>query len=177
MDRKTAIHDHLIAASNELLGFIRERMAHSPEGWVPASEIKRSLALNFVAVPRGGKQHGEKGWIFAILARMLEDRGLLEYKKTGSRAFYRAVTEESYSDAVRNYCEQKYVVPARKRGEKQVSIRAGDVHKAMQYQNRFPLVCSALGAAMFEAMSRVRRTAIEGPINGANTVFHFHVLP
>jgi hypothetical protein len=176
VDRKTAIHNHLAAASNELLEFIRERMALSPGGWVPASEIKQSLALNFVAVPKGDKQYGEKGWLFAILARMLEDRGVLEHKKKGSRAFYKAVTEESYSDAVRNYCVQKYIEPARKRGEKQVSIRSGDVHKAMQYQNRFPLVCSALGAAVFEAMSRVRRASVEGPLNGANTVFHFVIL-
>ena len=53
-------------------------------------KIKQSLALNFVAVPKGGKQYGEKGWLFAILARILEDRGLLEHNKNGSRAFYRA---------------------------------------------------------------------------------------
>jgi len=89
-ERKAAIHGHIEAASLELLEFVKERMPLSADGWVPASEIKQSLALNFVAVPKGGKQYGEKGWLFAILARILEDRGLLEHNKNGSRAFYRA---------------------------------------------------------------------------------------
>ena len=55
MERKAAIHRHLEAASIELLEFVRERMPLSPDGWVPASDIKQSLALNFVAVPKGGK--------------------------------------------------------------------------------------------------------------------------
>jgi hypothetical protein len=90
MERKTEIHRHIEAASMTLLEFVKERMPLTKDGWVPASEIKQSLALNFVAVPKGGKQYGEKGWLFAILARLLEDRGLLEHQKVGSRAFYRA---------------------------------------------------------------------------------------
>jgi hypothetical protein len=90
MERKAAIHRHIEAAALELLEFVKERMPLSSDGWVPASEIKQSLALNFVAVPRGGKQYGEKGWLFAILARSLEDRDLLEHRKSGARAFYRA---------------------------------------------------------------------------------------
>lgn len=92
MDRKAAIHRHIEAASIELLEFVKERMPLAKDGWVPASEIKQSLSLNFVAVPQGGRQYGEKGWLFAILARMLEDRGLVEHKKAGSRAYYRAKT-------------------------------------------------------------------------------------
>ena len=89
IDRKIAIHLHIEAASTELLEFVKERSPLSRDGWVPASEIKQALSLNFVAVPKAGKQYGEKGWLFAILARMLEDRGLLEHRKSGSRAFYR----------------------------------------------------------------------------------------
>lgn len=90
IERRAAIHRHIDAASIELLNFVRERMPLAKDGWVPASEIKQSLALNFVAVPKRGRQYGEKGWLFAILARMLEDRDLLEHRKVGSRAFYRA---------------------------------------------------------------------------------------
>jgi hypothetical protein len=50
-----------------------------------------SLELNFVVVPRDNKQYGEKGWLYTILARILEDEGALEYMKVGSRAFYRSV--------------------------------------------------------------------------------------
>lgn len=92
MDRKAGIHRYLEAASIELLEFIKERMPLAKDGWVAASEIKQSLGLNFVAVPRAGKQYGERGWLFATLARMLEDKNLVEYKKVGSRAYYRATT-------------------------------------------------------------------------------------
>lgn len=92
MTRKDAIHKLLDDAAMELLGFIKdyESKFKDRDRWVPAAEIKDNLDLNFVAVPRNGKQYGPKGWVFATLARMLEDKSLIEYKKTGSRAFYRS---------------------------------------------------------------------------------------
>lgn len=92
MARKDEIHKLLDAAALELLAFIKEceSMHKGQDRWVPATELKDSLDLNFVAVPKQGKQYGPKGWVFAVLARMLEDKLLLEYKKVGSRAFYRS---------------------------------------------------------------------------------------
>jgi hypothetical protein len=92
MTRKNAIHTLLNDAALELLAFIKECESkfNDQEHWVPAAEIKDNLDLNFVAVPRSGKQYGPKGWVFATLARMLEDKSLVEYKKIGSRAFYRS---------------------------------------------------------------------------------------
>jgi hypothetical protein len=90
MNRKTAIHALLKVIAFELLEFIRERESSFSDRWVPAADIKNDLELNFVAVPREGEQYGEKGWLFAILARMLEDEGLVEYRKDGNRAFYRS---------------------------------------------------------------------------------------
>jgi hypothetical protein len=83
----------------------------------------------------------------------------------------------SYADEVRAHCGNSIVEPARARGEDEVSIRAGDVHQDLGYRNRLPLVCSALGAAIFEEQYRVRRIAVEGPLNGSNTLFRFSVLP
>ncbi len=93
MNRKQTIHKLLGDAALELLAFIEERQPHfkSQEYWVPAADVKNELELNFVAVPKDGKQYGEKGWVFATLARMLEDKGLVEYKKSGSRAYYRSL--------------------------------------------------------------------------------------
>jgi len=91
MDRKTAIHSLLKVIAFELLEFIKDSEAAFEDRWVPAADIKNTLELNFVAVPREGEQYGEKGWLFAILARMLEDEGLVEYKKEANRAFYRSV--------------------------------------------------------------------------------------
>jgi len=79
----------------------------------------------------------------------------------------------NHSDQVRDYCLNNYIMPARKRGDKTISIRAGDIHKEMNLKNRLPLVCSALGTQTFEEMANVERISITGPTNGANTIFTF----
>lgn len=82
----------------------------------------------------------------------------------------------SYAEEVRAYCSRQYIQPARTAGRSEVTIQAGDVHEAMGYKNRMPLVCSAIGATVFSEQNAVRRLAIESPINGANTVFRFQVI-
>lgn len=66
--------------------------------------------------------------------------------------------------------------PARRRGEKQIVIRAGDIHKDMGYQSRMPLVCAALGAKKFEEFAGVERISLTGPTNGANAIFTFRII-
>ena len=90
MNRKNKIHALLAECSQEVLEFVRERESLHPDGWVPATEVKASLQLNFVPYPKSSEQHGEKGWLFAIFARMLEDQGKLEYKREGSRSYCRS---------------------------------------------------------------------------------------
>lgn len=95
MQRKVTIHKHLNEAATELLEFIRDSEPEFREQdyWVPAAKIKNDLDLNLVAVPKRGKQYGERGWLFATLARILEDKSLVEYKKVGTRAYYRSVRD------------------------------------------------------------------------------------
>ena len=81
----------------------------------------------------------------------------------------------SYADDVRNYCLENIIRPARRRGEKQLTIRAGDIHTAMGYRNRMPLVCGALGAKKFEEIASVERIGLAGPTNGANALFTFRI--
>ena len=81
----------------------------------------------------------------------------------------------SYADDVRNYCKDCIVDPARRRGEKQIVMRAGDIHAAMGYKSRMPLVCAALGAKKFNDMARVERDSLIGPTNGANAIFTFRI--
>jgi hypothetical protein len=85
-------------------------------------------------------------------------------------------TAMSYADDVREHCWVHYVEPARTCGDSTITIRAGDVHSALGYKNRYPLVCAALGASTFEEAYRVQRVAVDGPLNGANTVFTFRIL-
>lgn len=93
MNRKDAIHSLLEIIMFELLQFIKESESSFHQGWVPATHIKDKLDLNFAAVPVENKQYGAKGWLFATLARMLEDQKLVEYKKVGSRAMYRSLNK------------------------------------------------------------------------------------
>ena len=81
----------------------------------------------------------------------------------------------SYSDDVRKYCKDNIIEPARIVGERQVVIRAGDIHTAMGYKNRMPLVCGALGAKKFEEIAGVERISLTGPTNGANAIFTFRI--
>jgi hypothetical protein len=81
----------------------------------------------------------------------------------------------SYADDVRQYCKDNIIDPARRRGEEQIVIRADDIHKAMGYQSRMPLVCAALGAKKFEEITGVDRVSLTGPTNGANAMFTFRI--
>jgi hypothetical protein len=88
---KDKIHGLLHDCCNVVLEYVREREPLHPDRWVPIADVKKGLELNFVAVPKSSKQYGEKGWLFASLARMLEDEERLEYRKEGSRSYCRSV--------------------------------------------------------------------------------------
>ena len=91
MDRKKIIHDLINVISFEVLQFIREEEKNYKDEWVSAVDIAQKLGLNFLAVPKANKQYGEKGWMFAIIARKLEDAGLVEFKKINNRSYYRSL--------------------------------------------------------------------------------------
>jgi 5-methylcytosine-specific restriction protein B len=71
----------------------------------------------------------------------------------------------SLADDVRKYCKIMYVDPARQKGRKTITIRSGDVHRALNCKNRYPLVCSTIGSNRFAEMCDLRRISVEGPLN------------
>lgn len=71
--------------------------------------------------------------------------------------------------------QNNYVDPARQKKQKTITIRSGDVHSALNYKNRYPLVCSALGPNCFEEMCDLRRMSVEGPLNEVSTLFTFEL--
>jgi len=89
MNNKEKVHKLINEISKEILNFIQKEESSFEKRWVPATHIKKTLDLNFVAVPQENIQYGKKGWFFGIIARRLEDEGLVEYKKEDLRAFYR----------------------------------------------------------------------------------------
>lgn len=82
----------------------------------------------------------------------------------------------SLADDVREYCKITYIDPVRRRDQKTVTIRSGDVHSALNYRNRYPLVCSAIGSNRFEEICNLKRVSVEGPLNGVSTLFTFELI-
>lgn len=79
------------------------------------------------------------------------------------------------SDKVRRFVFHEYIEPARRRGNKTVTVRAGDVHSQMGLTQRLPLVCSALGTLLFQERYNVGLVRREGPANGSNSYFTYQV--
>lgn len=81
----------------------------------------------------------------------------------------------TYSDRVRKYAYDSYIRPAKERGERVVRIRAGDVHKALGFKNRLPLICTALGAMKFRREYGLVLRAVEGPGQSTTTTYVFEL--
>jgi 5-methylcytosine-specific restriction enzyme B len=77
----------------------------------------------------------------------------------------------THADGVRDYVFEHYIRPARERGEKSVVFRVGDVHSALRYTNRLPLVCAALGAMKFRDKHRLTLLKTDGPMQSTTTTF------
>lgn len=82
----------------------------------------------------------------------------------------------SLADDVREYCKKTYIDSARRRGQRTVTIKSGDVHSALNYKNSYPLVCSAIGSNRFEQLCNLKRISVEGPLNGVSTLFTFELI-
>jgi len=81
------------------------------------------------------------------------------------------------SDQIRKYAREKYVEPAIARGEREIRVRAGDVHKALTLKNRVPAVCQALESKLFLKENNLILEAKEGPPSGLSTsvVFTYRI--
>jgi hypothetical protein len=82
-------------------------------------------------------------------------------------------TSVSGSDAIRRHAYEKYVMQARRRKEKLISINVGDVHRELGLSNRVPLVCAALGSKKFLSEHGLRIVSKTGPPSGQSTTVTF----
>ena len=80
------------------------------------------------------------------------------------------------SDETRKYVKENYIEPARARGDPEVSVRAGDVHQAVGYSNRLPLIVSALGALKFRRYANVELVRTDGPLMSTTTTSTFRIV-
>ena len=79
------------------------------------------------------------------------------------------------SDVVRQYVFDTYVVPARQQGFERVTVRAGDIAKALRLRMRLPLVCEVMAALKFQEQFGIKLLERSGPAVGSNALFTFHV--
>ena len=77
----------------------------------------------------------------------------------------------SQAEGIRRYVLTHYVDPARAAGEDELTIRAGDVCRAMGLQGRTPNVCSVLGSRKFLAMAGLRLLGRVGPARSTTTTY------
>jgi hypothetical protein len=74
------------------------------------------------------------------------------------------------ADQIRDYARVNYVVPARARGERRFTIRAGDVVRDMELiGGRTPAVCSALKTREFLDENSLQLVSRTGPESGQST--------
>lgn len=77
------------------------------------------------------------------------------------------------SDQVIQYVQRLYIEPAKKRGDAEVSVKAGDVHKALHWSNRVPSVCQALSSKRFLEQNQLALIEKQGPPSGLSTTTVF----
>lgn len=87
MSRKEKVQSLIQLLADEIFHFIKENEPLVKDGWVPTTTVKNKLELNLVCVPKGNKQYGPKGWVFAAIARILEDQDRISYIKIGTNSF------------------------------------------------------------------------------------------
>lgn len=89
MDFVSKIRQLFDEISNVVYAFVKESQSNFVGGWVPAAYIKDQLDLKKYSYPQGNKIDNKTGWLFATIARHLQDQNRIEFKKIGSRSFYR----------------------------------------------------------------------------------------
>lgn len=74
-----------------------------------------------------------------------------------------------HSNSVREYVRKRYLEPSRARGESQVRVVVGEVHRGLGLANRVPLVCNALKGSRFLQQNGLKLEKVEGPPSGLST--------
>ena len=79
------------------------------------------------------------------------------------------IAARSDSDSVRHHAVDVYLRNARRQGETTFSINVGEVHRALGFHNRVPLVCAALTSKKFLSENELRLISRTGPPSGQST--------
>jgi excisionase family DNA binding protein len=115
----------------------------------------------------GGRQRGRSNGLAVVIAR----------DDVRSAVHHAAAKElaRSLADQVRQCAVRRNVEPARHRGESQVTITSGEIHRDLGLTNRLPLVCAALGSKKFEKQYGITLLHTTGGNQGANVQYTFNI--
>jgi hypothetical protein len=83
------------------------------------------------------------------------------------------------SETVLQFVRANYVHPARTSGLTTVEVKAGDIHSALRWSRRVPLVCSALSSQKFQNAVGVRLIETkDAPPSGLSTrtIYRYEIL-
>ena len=101
------------------------------------------------------------------------------YSKSGSNA---ASSEKevkpdrlSQADRIRQYTFQHYIQPAQKAGQEKLLIRAGNISRELDLNNRVPAIYSALQTRKFFDLAGVELLERTGPPESTRTEFHYAI--
>ena len=83
--------------------------------------------------------------------------------------------KQTMADEVRKLATDQYVLPARSACKRTVQINVGEVHKAMGYKSRVPLVATALGAMKFRNENNMELYRTGGPGQSTTTTYVFRL--
>jgi hypothetical protein len=78
------------------------------------------------------------------------------------------------ADSIRQFVLDRYIAPARARGEKFIVIRAGDIHQQMKFHQQHPNVCQVLRDNELLKIADIKLVSTEGPPI-ANTCFTYQL--
>ncbi len=67
------------------------------------------------------------------------------------------------ANEIREYALVAFIKPARRRGDKTVTLSSSDIHQGMGLHNSFPAVCSAIDTELFREYASVILAKRDGP--------------
>jgi hypothetical protein len=82
-------------------------------------------------------------------------------------------TSESATVRVREWVQNHIVQPARARGDRIITVTAGEVHNQLGLTNRVPVVCQALRSKRFLQENHLVLKDVNGPPSGLSTTVKF----
>ena len=78
------------------------------------------------------------------------------------------------AEDIRRYAISQYILPARQRGQKTVTLTARAIHDGLSLDSRFPAVCDAIDGRKFAEAADIVLMSREGPPQSSTVTWHFH---